>query len=30
VVGGVVGLALAIFGRANFVTNYENFLLVLD
>lgn len=30
VAGGVVGLALSFVGQANFVSNYENFLLVLD
>ena len=29
-VGGIVGLALAIWGGANFELNFENFLLVLD
>ena len=29
-VGGIVGLALAIWGGANFALNFENFLLVLD
>jgi len=30
VAGGVVGLALAFLGQSNFVTNYQNFLFVLD
>ena len=28
--GGVVGLGLSFIGQANFVTNYQNFLFVLD
>jgi NCS1 family nucleobase:cation symporter-1 len=30
VAGGVVGLALAILGQANFVVNYQDFLFILD
>lgn len=30
VIGGLVGLILALIGGVNFETNYENFLLVLD
>ena len=30
VVGGLVGLALSILGRTNFVLNYQNFLFLLD
>ena len=30
VVGGLVGLALSILGRSNFVLNYQNFLFLLD
>ena len=30
VVGGIVGLVLALIGGANFADNFENFLLVLD
>ncbi|MGI0078944.1 MAG: purine-cytosine permease family protein [Nitrososphaerales archaeon] len=30
IVGGVVGLALALAGGANFAQNFQNFLLILD
>ena len=30
VVGGLVGFALSILGRTNFVLNYQNFLFLLD
>ncbi|MDE1858894.1 MAG: cytosine permease [Thaumarchaeota archaeon] len=30
IAGGAVGLALAVLGAANFVANFESFLLVLD